>query len=470
MTLTFSHSLFFFLFLYCLLFLPFCPSFRFWIFSIVILSLFFTHNASFKVSSPPLSLSLTSPYYLHSDPLSQTSQFYHTDTNRNHAVASCEGSINISNPLCINSTFDCSKNDYTDSLYCSGTENNAFLFCKQDNDLNGNMNSLYHRCNHADSFLDSLYICGHDPDNTKTNFCSVYNNEVDSIRNDDSLYSDARYTTNTLKLFTDPEPPTNINTLTEGDITPYKNIDMQAYITMRNLKNQSYANKNSYKDANSLFDLNSDNIDNSKPPINPFYDSNENTTQNKQQLVSFPAYYLYHPKNCPLHKGAPPRLSPVGAISPPYRSGPPVPGTDVARLCSPLFPRSHTLPALAAPLYYPYLYTPPVQAPLREPSVPILHSQSPPPLTSSKKSVHSHFSHFSPLLFQFLWLWSTVCLSVSHSYPVDTVALSVSVAVWNMWLFIAWWHQCLFLKAMISCYFFYCSTVFLFLFTWNLVL
>ncbi len=365
------------------------------------------------MSSPPLSLSLTSPYYLHSAPLSQ---FYYTDTNRDRAVTHCEGSINISNPLHINSTFDCSKDDYTDSLYRAGPENNKCLFFKQDNDLNGNMDSLYHHCNHADSFLDSLYICGHDLDSAKNSFCP-HNSGVDSVRNDDSLYSDARYTRSSLK-FTDPEPPTNNNTLTDGDITPYKNIDMQTYITMRNLKNQSYVNKNSYKDVDSLFDLNSDNIDDSKPPINLFFDhnSNENTTQNKQQLVSFPAYYLYHPKNCPLHKGAPPRLSPIGAISPPHRSGPLVPGTDVAHLCSPLFPRSHTLPALAAPLYYPYLYTPPIQAPLREPSVTILHSQqSPPPLTLSKRSVHSHFSHFLPLLSTFFDCKSTmsVCRCVS---------------------------------------------------------
>ncbi|XP_016145245.1 uncharacterized protein [Sinocyclocheilus grahami] len=382
------------------------------------------------VSSPPLSLSSTSPYYLHSAPLSQASQFYHTDTNRDRAVTRCEGSINISNPLCINSTFDCIKDDYTDSLYCAGPENNTFLFCKQENDLNGNMDSLYHRCNHADSFLD----CGHDPDSTRNSFC-LHNSGVDSIRNDDSLYSDARYTRSSLKLLTDPEPPTDINTLTEGDITPYKNIDMQTYITMRNLKNRSYVNKNSYKDANLLFDLNSDNIDDSKPPINPFLDqnSNENTTQNKQHLVSFPAYYLYHPKNCPLHKGAPPRLSPVGAISPPHRSGPPVPGTDVARLCSPLFPRCHTLPALAAPLYYPYLYTPPDQAPLREPSVPILHSQqSPPPLTLTVRS----FSFAGSEQKNVAWMGEDVRPSLSAEglssaclQEKKTLVNSVSVAV-----------------------------------------
>ncbi|XP_052474720.1 uncharacterized protein LOC128030791 isoform X1 [Carassius gibelio] len=383
------------------------------------------------VSSPPLSLSSTSPYYLHSAPLSQASQFYHTDTNRDRAVTRCEGSINTSNPLFLNSTLDCIKDDYTDSLYCSGPENNTFLFCKQENDLNGNMDSPYHRCNHADSLLDSLSVCGRDPDSPKNSFCP-HNSGVDSIRNHGSLYSDARYTRSSLKLFTDPEPPTDINTLTEGDITPYKNIDMQTYITMRNLKNRSYVNKNSYKDTNLLFDLNSDNTDDSKPPINPFLDhnSNENTTQ---QLVSFPAYYLYHPKNCPLHKGAPPRLSPVGAISPPHRSGPPVPGTDVARLCSPLFPRSRTLPALAAPLYYPYLYTSPVQAPLREPSVPILHSQqTPPPLTLTVRS----FSFAGSEQKNVAWMGEDVRPSLSAEglssaclQEKKTLVNSVSVAV-----------------------------------------
>ncbi|XP_051577256.1 uncharacterized protein rusc1 isoform X2 [Myxocyprinus asiaticus] len=343
------------------------------------------------VSSPPLSLALphssTSPYYLHSGPLSQASQFYHTDTNRDHAVAQYGASIYISKPPCITPTSDPSREDNTDSLYCAGSENKKFLFCKQGNDRNGNMDSLYHQCNHAESFLDSLYLYGPDSDNKTTNFCPGFNSELDSIKNEDSLYCDGKYTRNTLKLFTEPEPPTDVNTFTDGDITPYKNIDMQSYITMRNLKNRNYTN--SYQNANYLFDLNSDN-DYTAPLIDSFFDynSNEKTAQNKQEVETFPAYYLYHPKNCPLHKGAPPRLSPIGAISPPQRSGPPIPGTDVARLCSPLFPRSHTFPALAAPLYYPYLYTHPVQAPLQEPSVPILHSQqSPPPLTLTVRSI-----------------------------------------------------------------------------------
>ncbi|XP_056618437.1 uncharacterized protein rusc1 isoform X2 [Triplophysa dalaica] len=339
------------------------------------------------VSSPPLSLStsysLTSPYYLHSAPLSQASHYYHPDSNRDHDMPRSGDSMNISKPSCINSTFDPSRKyiDYTDSLYWTDSDNNAFFLYNQVNDPNADIDSLYHKCDHENIFIDSLYLYENDSDNKKTNFYSVYNSELDTMKNEDSLYYNEKYTRNTLKLFSDTEPPTpNINTLTEGDITPYKNIDMQSYITMRNLKNQTYANNNTYKD--SQIDL----------PPEPVYscsdhNSNETTTQNKQDVLSFPAYYLYHPKNCPLHKGEPPRLSPVGAISPPLRPGPPIPGTDVPHLCSPLFPRSHTLPALAAPLYYPYLYTPPVQAPLREPSVSILHSQqTPPPHTLTVRS------------------------------------------------------------------------------------
>lgn len=315
--------------------------------------------------------------------------------------------MNISKPSIINSTFDPSRKyiDYTDSLYWTDSDNNAFFLYNHENDPNANIDSLYHECNHAHSFIDSFYLCEHDSDN-KTSFYSVYNSELDSMKNEDSLYYNDKYTRNTLKLFTDPEPPTTgMNTLTEGDITPYKNIDMQSYITMRNLKNQSYANN-----KDSQFDLPSEPL-----YTHPDHNSNETPTQNRQDVLSFPAYYLYHPENCPLHKGEPPRLSPVGAISPPHRSGPPVPGADVARLCSPLFPRSHTLPTLAVPLYYPYLYTPPVQAPLREPSAPILHSQqTPPPHTLSKRSVHSfRLISLSSPSFSTLCDCTATCLFVS---------------------------------------------------------
>ncbi|XP_058876946.1 AP-4 complex accessory subunit RUSC1-like isoform X3 [Acipenser ruthenus] len=44
----------------------------------------------------------------------------------------------------------------------------------------------------------------------------------------------------------------------------------------------------------------------------------------------------------------PPRLSPIGAYSPPVRAGLPPPCTDLPSLCCPFFPRSRTLPSLRA--------------------------------------------------------------------------------------------------------------------------
>ncbi|XP_037309636.2 uncharacterized protein rusc1 isoform X2 [Pungitius pungitius] len=99
-----------------------------------------------------------------------------------------------------------------------------------------------------------------------------------------------------------------------------------------------------------------------------------NKARTSKELPPLPTYYLYHPKNCPLHRGAPPRLSPIGALSPPLRSGALPPGVSGSGLSSPLFPRSHTLPALAAPLYYPNLYPP---VPPRAPALPPKLHQAP---------------------------------------------------------------------------------------------
>ncbi|XP_053183131.1 AP-4 complex accessory subunit RUSC1 [Scomber japonicus] len=103
-------------------------------------------------------------------------------------------------------------------------------------------------------------------------------------------------------------------------------------------------------------------------------DHNSIKARTSKELPPLPTYYLYHPKNCPLHRGAPPRLSPIGALSPPQRSGVPPPGVAGSCLSSPLFPRSHTLPALAAPLYYPNLYPP---IPPRAPPLPPKLHQAP---------------------------------------------------------------------------------------------
>ncbi|CAL8290606.1 unnamed protein product [Merluccius merluccius] len=116
-----------------------------------------------------------------------------------------------------------------------------------------------------------------------------------------------------------------------------------------------------------------------------------NTTRASKELPPLPTLYLYHPKSCPLHRGAPPRLSPIGALSPPRRPGAPPPGLDCSGLSSPLSPRSHTLPALAAPLYYPYLYPPiPPRAPppRTPPPRPPKRQQAPPkPRASTVRSV-----------------------------------------------------------------------------------
>ncbi|XP_051812909.1 uncharacterized protein rusc1 isoform X2 [Acanthochromis polyacanthus] len=116
-------------------------------------------------------------------------------------------------------------------------------------------------------------------------------------------------------------------------------------------------------------------------------DSEQIKARTSKELPPLPSYFLYHPKNCPLHRGAPPRLSPIGALSPPHRSGAPPPGAATAScLSSPLFPRSHTLPALAAPLYYPNLYPP---VPPRAPPLPPKLHQAPPPPSSRLATVRS---------------------------------------------------------------------------------
>lgn len=138
-------------------------------------------------------------------------------------------------------------------------------------------------------------------------------------------------------------------------------------------------------------------------------DPNSNKARTSKELPPLPTYYLYHPKNCPLHRGAPPRLSPIGALSPPQRSGAPPPGAAGSCLSSPLFPRSHTLPALAAPLYYPNLYPPiPPRAP---PLPPKLYQAPPQSRVASKISLSSLSLHLTLSLRLTFCLHA--CLSVS---------------------------------------------------------
>ncbi|KAM7420874.1 hypothetical protein PAMA_015197 [Pampus argenteus] len=172
-----------------------------------------------------------------------------------------------------------------------------------------------------------------------------------SICNFDSLYcSDSENQTNT---HTKPDTPVSIAAEAPGCTTPYKNIDVM----------MTYSNSISAMD--SLYSSGRE------KPTHSHADHNGNKARTSKELPPLPTYYLYHPKNCPLHRGAPPRLSPIGALSPPQRSGVPPPVATSSCLSSPLFPRSRTLPALTAPLYYPNLYPPiPPSAP---PLPPKLH-------------------------------------------------------------------------------------------------
>lgn len=206
----------------------------------------------------------------------------------------------------------------------------------------------------------------------------------DSLCHFDSLYCSDSETQNGTKATPDTTPDGPAEA--PGCTTPYKNIEVM----------KMYSSGTSAVDS-----LNSGRQTRRLP------DSSK--ARRYKALPPLPTYYLYHPKSCPLHRGAPPRLSPIGALSPPHRSGAPPAGTAASCLSSPLFPRSHTLPALAAPLYYPNLYPPiPPSAP---PLPPKLHQV---PLRSRGTS-KTTLSAFSPHFFcPRLMPRMHVCLSTSN--------------------------------------------------------
>ncbi|XP_049336566.1 uncharacterized protein rusc1 isoform X1 [Astyanax mexicanus] len=332
-----------------------------------------------RVSSPPLSLAFpdplpSSPYYLHSTPPSQPPLFYRSDFYRSQSKA-------YPFPQVSRIPTDSIRDTYPDSLYRS--ENGGEFSCRHKNPFSANANSS------SSSIIDSLYqysqysekkakLQSYDYEKDSIHASNHFTSEgascYDSNCNVDSLYCDNKYKTKTLTFVDFPQP--DISTLTDGNTTPYKNIDMINLINAGKLNDLSDA---SAKDSSKVEESST-----SWFATRSYEKASDKTMENKPQM--FPTLYLYHPKNCPMHKGAPPRLSPVGAISPPFRAGSLSPGADVSRLASPLFPRSHTLPALAAPLYYPYLYTPRAPAPLPEPK---LHSQQrpSPPLSLTVRSL-----------------------------------------------------------------------------------
>lgn len=224
-------------------------------------------------------------------------------------------------------------------------------------------------CYYGDGFRENsplAYGCISDPQTNKGDFLS------ESFCNFDSLYSSGSEKRGDSLT----EPPAGFRGPSQGpgSTTPYKNIDVMMM----------------YSDSVGAVD-------------SLISDCNATRARTYKELPPLPVYYLYSPKDCPLHRGAPPRLSPIGALSPPRRSGG---GAMGSRLNSPLSPRSHTLPALAAPLYYPNLYPP---IPPRPPPLPPKLYQG--PLQSHVASKISLFL-FSHLHLNILSL--CLCVSLSH--------------------------------------------------------
>ncbi|XP_058249648.1 uncharacterized protein rusc1 isoform X2 [Hemibagrus wyckioides] len=341
-----------------------------------------TWESRTRLSSPPLSVALPStlpsPYYLHSSSPTQAPLFYRSDFYRNQSKA-LSLQERSRDSLCRMNPASDSITGYTDSIFCTDSKKYQETLCNHENPSIGYGNN-------SDSFMDSLYQYS-DIKKSKSCYCrtesvsnlgSVYENRIDLDSNVDSLYCGDKYR---MKMIDTP----STSTYDDGNTTPYKNIEMIRFVNAEKLnKQKSGGNKDTKEDVNSMFSREETSVPGSV--CNTF--SDQKILQDTSHSSPFPTLYLYHPKNCPLHKGAPPRLSPVGAISPPHRAGPPSPGATMSGLCSPLFPRSHTLPALAAPLYYPYLYTPRAPAPFREPPAPKLQSkQNASPLSLTVRSL-----------------------------------------------------------------------------------
>ncbi|XP_019948751.2 uncharacterized protein rusc1 isoform X1 [Paralichthys olivaceus] len=274
------------------------------------------------VSSPPLSLAQASqPYFLHTTLPSYRPGFCNSqppaDPRPHHHVGR-----ESSDKHC--------GTQWTPAVSAA---------CVYKDDSSTDTSSVFNHDSLADVAVDSPRdygnICKKNTRSVQQSISDSKTNdgEFDSICNFDSLYSSDSEKKNF--IHTKSDSPVSGATEASGCTTPYKNIDvMMTYSNGLSAVDSSHARHSSDK------------------------------ARTSKELPPLPTYYLYHPKNCPLHRGAPPRLSPIGALSPPQRPGAPPLGTAGSSLSSPLFPRSRTLPALAAPLYYPNLYPPiPPKAP-----------------------------------------------------------------------------------------------------------
>ncbi|XP_015236062.1 PREDICTED: RUN and SH3 domain-containing protein 1 isoform X1 [Cyprinodon variegatus] len=260
-----------------------------------------TYESRTTVSSPPLSLARSSqPYFLHS-----TLPPHPPDPRSSQLLADPWSSSEQWSPAAAGSP--CIHRDDSSSLVGSEFNDSLAGYGADSPD--------YYRDIFSEN-SQSAYKYVSDP---KTN-----TEDLDWKCNFDSLYSrDSEKQSDTHALFSGTSGA-------QGCTTPYKNIEVMMTYSDGINADSLYSERRSHADESSI------------------------KARMSKELPPLPTCYLYHPKNCPLHRGAPPRLSPIGALSPPQRSGAP----SLSCLNSPLFPRSHTLPALAAPLYYPNLYPP----------------------------------------------------------------------------------------------------------------
>ncbi|XP_034730888.1 uncharacterized protein rusc1 isoform X3 [Etheostoma cragini] len=320
-----------------------------------------TFESRTTVSSPPLSLAQSSqPYFLH-----PALPAYHPGYCNSLPFADPRPNSHVGR-------------EATDKHCNTGWAPAASSACIHRDDSSTNASAGYNK--------ESLEDFGVDP---PLDYGNIFNTDKDfasdSICNFDSLY------------YSDSDTHTKSDTpVAPCCTTPYKNIDvMMTYSNSVSAMDSLYSEKRTHSQT----------------------DNNSNKRASKE-LPPLPTYYLYHPKNCPMHRGAPPRLSPIGALSPPQRSGVPPPGTAGFGLSSPLFPRSHTLPALAAPLYYPNLYPP---IPPRAPPLPPKLYQA--PLQSSVATVRSVSFAGSVQRTEISWMGEDV------KHPMRALVSAVSVAV-----------------------------------------
>ncbi|XP_061572879.1 uncharacterized protein rusc1 isoform X2 [Cololabis saira] len=250
-----------------------------------------TLDSRIAVSSPPLSLARSSqPYFLHSAlpafrPGYCNSQPVAGPRPRSHVGQESTDKRSITQGAAAAGSA-CIQRDDSSSAISSGLKHDSLVDLGAECPLDSG--SIFKKNTH------SAYRCISDSKISKGDFTS------DSISNFDSLYS----SDSKKRADAHAKSDTSFSGTSEAPVctTPYKNIDvMMTYSDSISAADSLYSEKRSHADQSSI------------------------KARTSKELPPLPTCYLYHPKNCPLHRGAPPRLSPIGALSPPQRTGAPPP-------------------------------------------------------------------------------------------------------------------------------------------------